>query len=43
MILNEARIHKYAYINHKLSALDIKYYKFGSIFDITEFYNGEYT
>jgi hypothetical protein len=39
MILDEARIHKYTYINHKLSALNIKLYHFGSSFDTTEFYS----
>jgi hypothetical protein len=38
-ILDEARIHKYTYTNYQLSALNIKYYNFGSSFDTTEFYN----
>jgi hypothetical protein len=33
-ILNEVRIHKYTHINHKVSALNIKYYKFDLNFDI---------
>jgi archaellum component FlaF (FlaF/FlaG flagellin family) len=37
----EIRIHKYTYTNYKISAMNIKYYKFSSIFDITEFYNGQ--
>jgi hypothetical protein len=37
MILDEARIHKYTHINHKLNALNIKYYNFDSSFNITEF------
>jgi hypothetical protein len=41
-ILDEARIHKYTHTNHKLSALNIKYYKFGSNF-ATEFCSGNYT
>jgi hypothetical protein len=40
-ILDEARIHKYTHTNHKLSALDIKYYNFDSSFDTTEFYSGK--
>jgi hypothetical protein len=28
MILDEARIHKYTHTNHKLNALNIKYYNF---------------
>jgi hypothetical protein len=36
MILNKARIHKYTHTNHELSALNIKYYNFGSCFDTTE-------
>jgi hypothetical protein len=37
MILDEVRIHKYTHINHELSALNIKFYNFGSSFDTTEF------
>jgi hypothetical protein len=36
-IFDEARIHKYTYTNYQLSALNIEYYNFGSIFDTTEF------
>jgi hypothetical protein len=36
-ILAEARIHKYTYTNHKLNALNIKYYNFDSKFDSIEF------
>jgi hypothetical protein len=38
-ILDEARIHKYTHVNHKLNNLNIKYYNFGSSFDTTEFYS----
>jgi hypothetical protein len=37
MILDEARIHDYTHTNHKLNVLNIKYYDFGSNFDIIEF------
>jgi hypothetical protein len=40
-ILDEARIQKYTHTNHKLSALNLKYYKFGSNFDTMEFYSGK--
>jgi hypothetical protein len=36
-ILDEARIHKYTHTNHKLRALNIKYYNFGLCFDTIEF------
>jgi hypothetical protein len=36
-ILGEERIHKYTHTNHKLSDLNIKYYKFSSSFNTTEF------
>jgi hypothetical protein len=36
-ILDEARIHKYTHTNNKLSALNLKYYKFSSSFDTIEF------
>jgi hypothetical protein len=36
-ILDEARIHKYTHINHKLNTLNIKYYKFSSSFDTQSF------
>jgi hypothetical protein len=39
MILDEAGIHKYTHTNHNLSVLNIKYYKFDSSFDTTEFYS----
>jgi hypothetical protein len=32
-ILDATRIHRYTHTNHKLSAPNIKYYKFGSNFD----------
>jgi hypothetical protein len=32
-ILDETRIHKYTHTNHKLSAINIKYYKFSLNFD----------
>jgi hypothetical protein len=38
MTLDELRIHKYTHTDYKLSALNIKYYKFSSNFD-TEFYS----
>jgi hypothetical protein len=37
MILDEARIHKYTHTNYKISAMNIKYYNFGSSFDTIEF------
>jgi hypothetical protein len=33
MIFDEARIRKYTLTNHKLSGMNIKYYKFSSNFD----------
>jgi hypothetical protein len=41
MIIDEERIHNYTHTNQELSALNIKYYKFGSSFDTTEFYSGK--
>jgi hypothetical protein len=39
-ILDKARIHKYTYTNHVLSALNIKYYNFSSNLDTSEFLSG---
>jgi hypothetical protein len=36
-VCNNCKIHKYTHANHKLNALNIKYYNFGSSFDTTEF------
>jgi hypothetical protein len=38
MIIGEGRIHNYTHTNYRLNTLNIKYYKFGSSFDTTEFY-----
>jgi hypothetical protein len=43
IILDEARIHKYTHINHKLSDLNIKSYNLGSSFKTSEFYSGKVT
>jgi hypothetical protein len=40
MILDKEKIYKYIHINYKLSALNIKYYNFDSIFDTTKFGSG---
>jgi hypothetical protein len=40
-MLDEIRIYKYTYLNHKLGALNIKYYNFSSSFDTTKFCSGK--